>query len=159
MTFERSTAYSEIHELLTNPRVVRRITATGVLPEPFAVGALAGIEYVVARDRGGLIAAVFVLGSELNQQARGEVHFCFSPAKWGVSEAIAREFLAWFWASYPNRIRLIGPVPSYNQLALRLAKAVGFIEKHVIKNAGEKRGKAYDLLMLEIRRPLEIRKP
>jgi RimJ/RimL family protein N-acetyltransferase len=65
---------------------------------------------------------------------------------------ILEAFLEWLWKT-TERTRLVGPVPSYNRLALRLARAAGFREFDVVQNAVHKGGRAYDLVLLEIRKP------
>lgn len=86
------------------------------------VGPREGIEYILATDGGAI--AVFLLAS---RGADTEVHFCFSPEVWGHTKPIAIAFLEWVWAN-TSHVRLLGPVPSHNRLALRLAMACGFTD-------------------------------
>jgi len=82
-----------------------------------------------------------------------EVHFCLLPHVWGKSEAIARAFLAWIWKQTTYEM-LVGPVPAYNRLALKLATRVGFKHATTKRNAVLRHGKPYDLLYLTLERPV-----
>ena len=135
MTFERSTDYALIREILTDPRAWRRMRADSEAVD-FEVGPRAGLEFILARADDGAPAAVFLIAGGV------EVHFCFVTAFWGRSEPVARAFIAWCWANTLYK-RLLGPVPHHNRLALRLAKRVGFTEYAV----------QGDLVLLEIRKP------
>lgn len=120
MTFSRSTDYSAIRELLMDPRAQRRMTGEAV--RFVGVGPGADLEYVTATE-GSKLVAVFVVLKEI------EVHFCFSPESWGRTIEISKEFLKWAWENLNSSV-LIGPVPTRNRLALKLAKRAGFKESH-----------------------------
>jgi len=109
-----------------------------------------GLVYVVARDDHGQVLALFVLAQSYPSEA--EVHFCFRPAVWGSTEDVARAFVDWIWRETPID-RLIGPVPGYNQLALQLARKVGFEPLEVVKAHVPRRGRRYDLNILGLNRP------
>ncbi len=132
---ERSTDYAAVRKLLTEPRTWRRIMGGGTVDPHFAVEPREGLEFITARETGSLLA-VFLI-----ERGR-EVHFAFAPSAWGRTLPIARAFLEWVWAN-TEYTRLVGPVPRYNRLALRLARAAGF----------EETGTAGALILLEIRKP------
>src|SRR5438105_10316579 len=122
--FERTADLELVRELLTHPQCwSRMVNDHAPARAVFHIEARADLEFVLASEDGEP-AAVFLL------RAGGgfaETHFSFLPAAWGRSEAIARAFVAWVWANTHYR-RLVGPVPAYNRLALRLAKRVGFTQ-------------------------------
>lgn len=121
IAFARSTDYALIQEILTDPQCYRRMTHRLDLGA-LKVGPAPGIDYILASDNFSPVAVFLIVHS-------AEVHFCFVPARWGRkrTEPIAHAFLTWVWGN--TRINmLLGHVPAHNRLALRLAKAVGFIE-------------------------------
>lgn len=103
------------------------------------------IEHILCRWKSDPVAVFLVVKTN-------EIHFCFAPRAWGLSQAIAESFMSWLWEN-TTQDRFTGPVPSYNRLALRLAKVVGFSQYDISKNAVQRRGVLYDLLHLEIARP------
>jgi hypothetical protein len=121
LLFERSTDYGAIRKLLIEPRCYSRMTGNGHASADLDVGPRAGIEYILARECGEPIA-VFLLATRGGET---EVHFCFAPEAWGRTKPIAIAFIDWVWANTIHT-RLVGPVPSHNRLALRLAMACGF---------------------------------
>lgn len=94
--------------------------------------------------------AVFLLCPRGN--GRAEIHLCVAPSHWGRAEPIFLAFLAWVWTS-TNLHTLIGPVPSYNRLALQLALATGFQKRGLQSGHGVRRGQPFDLIVTEIERP------
>lgn len=115
------------------------------LREDFEVEPHDDLEYIVARLDADPVAVFVILETS-------EIHFCFLPIAWGYTQKIAQDFLNWLWGN-KSVDRFTGPVPSYNRLALKLAKSVGFSQYDVRKNAVEHNGAMYDLLLLEVARP------
>ncbi len=148
MTFETSTDYALVRSILTEPLCYSRmIDDRAPNREDFECGPVPGVEYLIARC-GVQPAGVFLLD-------RDEVHFCILPSCWGHTEEIARAFLAWVWHT-TGRQKLIGRLPAHNRLALRLARKVGFVEVDRSPRAIRKRGKVYDVLLMEMERPREF---
>jgi len=81
-----------------------------------------------------------------------EVHVCVAPSHWGRTERIVLGFLAWVWTA-TNLRTLVGPVPSYNRLALKLALATGFQKRDLLAGHGIRRGKPFDLIVTAVERP------
>lgn len=152
MTFSITTDLALVRSILTNDKCYRRM-ANDAAPDidEFRIGQRQDIRYVLAKQ--GKPEALFLLCDWQADPETAEVHFCFLPCAWGHAWAIADAFLQWVWRATPLN-RLIGFVPSYNRLALRLARSVGFTGNGKIYNAGSKHGKPYDLLMLETLRPI-----
>lgn len=76
-----------------------------------------------------------------------EVHTILLPCARGKAVEIGKQALAWAWANTPAK-RLITNVPAFNPLALRLAKAVGFIEYGINRQSFQKGGVLYDQTVL-----------
>ena len=151
MTFERTTDLELVRQIITNPACYRRMANDQAPPlSHFQAVRQDGIEYIVARENHEPVALFLLVSLLLGTSP--EVHFCFSPQCWGRTREVALGFLTWVWANTPYR-RLIGPVPAYNRLALRLALAVGFRQFGVEKHAVQKHGKPYDRILLEVLRP------
>jgi RimJ/RimL family protein N-acetyltransferase len=147
MTFERTTDLGLVRRILTLPSCYRRMANdTAPSPEVFRIWLSDQVEYILARE-GGRPAALFLL-----VQPAPEVHFCFLPWKWGHALPVARAFLKWTWVNTSYR-RLVGPVPAYNRLALKLAKDAGFTRFGAEPLAVRKHGKSYDRILLELKRP------
>ena len=92
-------------------------------------------EYVLATDDEKPVA-VFVLRGN-------EVHFCFNECRWRRMVEIGKAFVEWIGRP------LVGPVPSYNRIAFRLAKAVGFTHTRTIPG-GTKSGEPFYLFVMEV---------
>jgi RimJ/RimL family protein N-acetyltransferase len=151
--FARSTDYSLIRPILTDPKCYRRMVHDGARPRELAtVGPVRGADWIVAFDGAGAAAAVFLLAEIWAGSGVAEVHICCAPRVWGSTVALVREFLAWAWgATRYEEIR--GPVPSYNRLVLRLALRAGFERCATVPDAGTKNGELYDLLVMRAKRP------
>ncbi len=110
-----------------------------------------GVECVIASDARGPLA-LFLLARREADPSTAEVHFSALPVTWGRSTSLVASFLGWVWENMPLDI-LIGKIPSYNRLTLRLAKEVGFEEMLVCRAVGMRRGNPYDLIELAVVRP------
>lgn len=152
MIFEFTENFELVRRILTDARCWRRmVNDSAPAMEAFEVGPSPNIRHVVAYEN-GLALAVFVLVAMSHPQA-AEVHFCILPDEWGDSKRIADGFLAWLWQK-TSLMELAGPVPSYNRLAIKLAKAVGFVQSIRVDQAVIKSGKSYNLIHLEMQRPV-----
>ena len=118
MTIERSTDYAAIRKLLTDPRSYRRMTTEPL--ESFVLKPRSEVEIVAVKEAEELLAVFLIIQGI-------ELHFCYSPAVWGRTLAIAKAFLEWAWANLTTNL-LVGPIPERNRLALKLAKRAGFQE-------------------------------
>lgn len=155
MTFEFSTDYDLIRSILVNERAYRRMVNDSAPKRcDLRVGPVAGLQYVIARDGLNAPAALFILASAGYEPGVAECHFTFVPAFGGWrATLISGEFLQWLWREMPLMM-LVGPVPSYNPAAARLAQAVGFRESAVQPNAGKRNGASFDLRVMTIERPM-----
>lgn len=141
-----------VREILTEPRCWR-IMANDAVPTPdhFAPNLSDRLVYYIARDKGRTLA-VFVL--VLMAPGTAEVHFCFLPEAWGRATTIktGTAFIEWIW-KHTSLNWLLGPVPSHNRLAMTLAKACGFTLFAEERGAVTKRGKKYNNVILQVKRP------
>ncbi len=150
LTFERTSNLDLVREILTDPRCWRRMTDDQAPDrEAFNPVTKPGLEFVTA-TKDGRVLALFLL---IERGTAAEVHFCFRPEAWGQAEAIARAFVEWIWRETPIQW-MIGPVPEHNRLALKLAEKAGFTRFAVERAAVRKRGRDYDRVLMQIRRPL-----
>jgi RimJ/RimL family protein N-acetyltransferase len=141
--------HEAVRRLLTDPRCYGQMANDNAPTiEEFRVKPQPDLLTILAEDDGEPIAIALL---RIQDQC-AEVHFCFSPSRWGHTRSTAEKFLNWIW-SKTNLTMLIGPVPSYNRLALRLARGVGFGKITEVKNAGTKRGIPYDLIVMGLGRP------
>jgi RimJ/RimL family protein N-acetyltransferase len=148
--FTRRPDSAAVRSILTEPQSYRRmVNDTAPEREAFTLGCPHGYDAILAAESGKSVA-VFLL---FRKDARtAEVHFCFRPSAWGRSGYIAAEFLRWVWETTTWQ-RLIGPIPSYNRLCLKLATAVGFRPFRVARDVGTKHGQPFDLILTDITRP------
>ncbi len=151
-SFSRTTDYGLAHSILTDAKAYRRMkNDASPLREDFECGPMPGMVYVLAEEDGKPVA-LFLLSIEHQPPASAEVHFCFTPDVWGRTRQIAEEFLEWVWRT-SSLGRLVGPVPAYNGLALRLAKSVGFHGSGAPRTTVRKHGREWGVIPLEILRP------
>lgn len=101
-----------------------------------------GIIWVRVGDYG-----VFMLSKQ--NHVTYEVHTILLPCAKGKAVEIGKQALGWAWDNTDAK-RLITNVPSFNPLALRLAKAVGFIEYGINQKSFQKNGILYDQTILGI---------
>lgn len=78
-----------------------------------------------------------------------EVHTALLPAAKGMAVDIGKEALVWAFANTEAK-RIITSVPVNNPLALRFAKAVGFIQYGVNEKSFQKDGELIDQIMLGV---------
>ena len=153
VTFERTNDVDLIRRILTIEACWHRMVNDSTpLPEEFEVKQPERFTAVIAIEdekTAGLFLIVPLRATE------AEIHFCFMPNFWGHARRIAFNFVDWVWEE-TSLNRLVGPVPDYNPLALKLAKAVGFREVGSDSNVGTKHGKPFNLIVTELRRPHAI---
>lgn len=80
-----------------------------------------------------------------------EVHTCLLPHARGVAVEVAKAALAWAWDNTEAQ-RIVTSVPSYNPLALRLAKKAGMTVYGVNPKSFSRHGILYDMTLLGISR-------
>jgi RimJ/RimL family protein N-acetyltransferase len=150
MTFEHTADYGMVEMILTNPRCYRMMVSD--LAPPRAEFRMSGGNYtpILCRADDGLILGMFLLVPLTGQSA--EVHLCFVPSAWGQVEEAGKQFLAWIWRE-THLQTLLGPVPSYNRLALRVAKACGFREAYTEKVNATRDNAPFERIVTRISRP------
>jgi len=78
---------------------------------------------------------------------RWNVHTCLLPCAWGRTVQATKAMLRWVWETQPVE-RIVTEVPTYNRLALRLAKAVGMEYIGIDRQSIRKGGKLHDQILL-----------
>lgn len=117
--------------------------------EQFKAIPLGDLIYILAKDNDDPIALFLLRGEQLD--------YCFMPWAWGSSIKVGIRFIEWAWSNLGIK-QITGETPTYNRLALKLAKAVGFQVYGRTPNAGTKNGKLYDLILLRMQRPAYVHK-
>ncbi len=153
-TYELTADLQLARSLLVNKQCYRRMANDSAPPpEDLTVLHDETIRYVVAQEEDYNVG-LFLLKSLGGYH---EVHFCIAPAAWGCSVEIGQGFLEWVWKNTDLHF-LLGPVPSYNRLALKLAKRCGF-QEFATCPGGTRRGVPFSLILLSITRPCPVRPP
>lgn len=126
--------------------------------EKFAevVAAYPALRYVVGEENGAAVC-LFLLQADCEHPGGIDVHFVFAPGAWGWSLPIAQAFTSWMWRE-TDASALIGRIPSYNRLALQLARAAGFVPYARLENVGFKHGKPFAVICTRLERPKEAQK-
>jgi len=115
--------------------------------EHFRVKPNDSIRYVVIR-KDAIPVGMFLLAGGPEE---AEIHFCLLPQVWGESFPVGWQAIVWIW-THTQIQKLTGPVPSYNRLALKFARRMGFRPKG-IRPGGTKHGKLFHLILMELPRP------
>lgn len=153
-TFRLTTDIALIRSLLCEPRSFRRmVNDAAPSPERFAeiVQAHESQRYVVGEVEGAA-ACLFVIQAYREDHQGVDVHFSFVPEAWGRTADIAADFVAWMWRE-TDAAFLVGNIPSYNRLALRLALSLGFVPYEQLENIGFKHGKPFAVICTKLQRP------
>ena len=80
-----------------------------------------------------------------------EAHIVLLPEARGLASEAARRCVTWMWENTISE-RLIGCIPVYNKLAIRLAHQAGFKEFGINEKSFMKNGKLWDQVFLGISR-------
>lgn len=88
----------------------------------------------------GLVPHNFVLA---------EIHTALMPNVWGDAAEVGRHFIAWVFETTKFQ-RLIGAIPEFNRMALRMAKLSGMTEYGVNPASYLKHGKLHSLIMVGV---------
>lgn len=90
-----------------------------------------------------------VFGLVPHNSVLAELHTALLPCMWGDAAEIGRHFIAWVFETTQFR-RLIGAIPEFNRLALRMAKLSGMTEYGVNPASFLKHGKLHSLIMVGV---------
>jgi len=148
--FERTFDREAVRGILTHPNVYRHLGDDGAPPvETFEPQMHPAIWYILP-IYGGQPAGCFVLHPK--SVACWEIHAALLPPAWGWSAFILARAIQWIWEKTGCR-RLVAEVPSYNRLALKLARGAGMMEFGVNCHSWLKGGKVHDQVLFGISRP------
>lgn len=150
LRFEQTQDLATVQALLTDPKCYARM-ADDASPaiEEFRVWPSSKYTAYLAFNDDTPIGVLLLFPTHPGE---AEAHFCFAPPAWGCSRETARLWLEWVWKNTAFE-RLTGTTPSFNRLALRLARSVGFEPYDIQVGAGTRRGEEYDNILTKIERP------
>lgn len=148
MQFELSRDFALVREIVTHPAIYEHSGDDFAPPrESWQPSRSAAIWYVLVRDGDDLLG-LFAF-NPLNAVCFN-THICLLPNAWGErAREAGREVVRWMWEHSPA-VRLIGIVPEYNRLALRLARACGFEQFGVNRRSHLKDGELHDEIFLGV---------
>jgi RimJ/RimL family protein N-acetyltransferase len=147
--FEQARDMEIVRQIVTTPAIFSAASDDGCAPrEEFRPPSHCA--YAIARAKDGLLLGCY--GLEPRNSVLIEIHTCLLPAAWGRSVEISTAFLDWLWAN-SNCMRITTRVPTFNRLALRLAKSCGMLEFGRDVKSFQKRGMLHDEILLGISRP------
>ena len=152
ITFERSTDYTQIGDILRHPRIYPHISDDYSPPaSEYRPVESEAVWYVIARDVQE--AGTELLGLWMLVPQNGvcwEVHTALLPCAWGdIGLEAARALQAWIWAHTPCR-RIVTNVPVSNRLALHFAMRAGMRVFGVNEKSYQKDGQLWDQVCLGI---------
>lgn len=90
-----------------------------------------------------------IFGLVPHNSVLAELHTALLPSMWGDAAEIGRQFIAWVF-SVTRFQRLIGAIPEFNRLALRMAKSSGMTEYGVNPASFLKYGTLHSLIMVGV---------
>ena len=151
MIYQRTFDYALIRSILTLPCFYKFITDDFSVPvEQFQPAEHESIWYVLAFE-GDELRGLFAFEPE--NTICWKIHVCLLPRCWGAKgrEALQGVF-EWIWENTPC-LRIVGHVPSYNRLALKLALECGMILYGLNYKSIMKYGKLHDQVLVGISKP------
>lgn len=151
MTFERSTDWTLIKEIVTSPWIYDGISDDGSPPrDQWNPQEYPDVWFIVVKEEDKVLG-LWALRPQTS--ACWEVHTCLLPKAYGEKAYKAvLEFEEWVWKN-TSAHRVVTDVPVYNQLALRFSLRAGLKQFGLNPKSYMKNGKLYDVIMLGISRP------
>jgi RimJ/RimL family protein N-acetyltransferase len=152
MTFERTTDYALIRNIITDPKVWPWVgDETCSDPLQFEANEDPRIWYVLAKTEPGRLVGLFTLLPE--NSVCWELHVALLPESWGgLSHEAEEQFVPWVWA-HTDCQRITGGVPTYNPHAKRCVDRMGLREFGFNLHSIRKYGKLWSRHMVGISRP------
>jgi RimJ/RimL family protein N-acetyltransferase len=142
MTFERTTDADLIHEIVTHPANYFRVIDDSA-PEPSVWRPVMNdaVWYVVIKDAEEILGLwAFFPENAVTWRA----HMNFLPAAYGPrARQATRELFRWIWENTSCR-RIIGEIPGFNRLAMRLVQDAGMRPFGIDEASFLKNGKLED---------------
>ena len=150
MTFERTRDFGLVRAVLTHPSQVRMASDDGTDLASWSPCEDERVCYITARE-GDAVLGIFTL---IGQNAVCyEIHAALLPFAWGARTRTAlRGALAWSFENTPVR-RIVCGIPTYNKLAIKLAKDCGFRAYGRNPASWLRHATLHDLVLLGISRP------
>ena len=154
MTFERTTDYGLVRQILADPGIYARMGDDFAPPiAEFVVNEHPAIWYVlVYPSAGDLVSGLFCFFPENGICWAGHVAFLRKTPP-AITLAAGRAVVPWLWANTPC-VRLVASIPAYNRAAIRFARrAMGLAAHGRNKASFMKRGTLHDQVLLGISKP------
>ena len=149
MTFERTFDYPLLTKLLKNPSLYNWISDDFSPPiEEVKAVEFPDLWYILARDDGGDLLGFFCLAPRT--AICWELHTVM-PLNAKAIEAMKALF-TWLWEQ-AGITRIVTNVPSFNRVALRFAKRVGFRQFGINEKSYRKSGFDHDQVLFGVTRP------
>ncbi len=151
--FFRTVDADVIRSILTNPKIYRAMAEQNTAPvAEFVPPIVDAIWYILAFDGNELLGCYILIPEN---SACWSIHLGLLPlASWVRGRPVAAMLAVfdWIWRETPC-MRIIGKVPVFNSLALRLAVKAGMIMYGRNVLSFPKSGKLWDEVLLGISRP------
>lgn len=155
-TFERSYDWEKIRATMTHESIYRLLCDDSAPPaKAFQPNRDLQIWYI-AVHKDGVYLGLWVLVPE--NAILADVHTCLLPIAWGEASAAAKEMAVWIWG-HTQFERLTTKVPSYNRLAVRLAKMGGMEWWGTNPASWRRNGTLHSLIHLGMSKPSTISEP
>jgi hypothetical protein len=151
MTFERTTDYSLVRDILTHPAIWPGFRDDFSLPpEEFEPSQDPLIGYMLAKD-GGEILGLFIFRAE-NNVCWWVDDAILPAARGGRAIRAALELREWVWNNTTCQ-RLVGCIAESNRAALWFARKIGMVRFGVNERSIMRNGKLENRILLGISRP------
>ena len=153
MTFEVSTDYRLIRDIMTHPAIWGAI-GDDFTPDvaQWSPVTAPNVSYIIARD-GEEVLGLWMLVA--HSPVMVEVHTCLLPsAGFRRGRIAAQEMAQWIWEN-TTFLRIMTQCPDYNRAARKFAKAAGMQKYGENLGAFMKNGALCDVLLFGMSRPIE----
>lgn len=135
-----------IKSIITHPKVYKHcIDDSSPPPEEFEPFVVEQLFNLIAYEEKAAGAFMFVPVNLITY----EMHLAMLPEFWGRGREALHLAIDWMFTHTPCR-KIIGGVPAFNRLTVRLLEAVGFEDEGICSKSFQKNGIIYDRLMLGI---------
>jgi len=128
-----------VAKILNHPRVYRMIS-DDMSPSPFIPMDYVGAIYLMDESRVGVVRIDPMNGICCI------CHIATLPELWGGAKGFGMEFIEWLFNNTVY-IKVVGIIPAYNRLVIKLCRDCGFSQEGVIRKSFMKKWKIYDQMI------------
>ncbi len=148
MTFERTSDYELVREIVTNPLTYDHVSDDGSPSrEEYRPIESDSIWYMLVKDEDEMLGCFIFVPQNV---ACYEVHTCLLPTAWGSRAHTAAIGVREWMFQHSPAMRIVTNVPENNRLALHFAKHAGLEMYGVNQKSYLKGGVLYDQIMLGV---------